>query len=67
MYHMGDNCDDIFASFNLSADDAKVYDTVKTRLEEHFVVNRNVIFERAQFNVRKQMEGESAETFIVAL
>jgi hypothetical protein len=31
------------------------------------VSRRNVIFERAKFNQRKQQEGESADSFIKAL
>ncbi|KAI2648260.1 hypothetical protein H4Q32_018307 [Labeo rohita] len=33
-------------------------------MEQHFIGKHNVIFERAQFNLRCQQEGESAETFI---
>lgn len=37
------------------------------RLNEHFVVRRNVIFERAKFNMRQQETGDSADNFITAL
>jgi len=43
------------------------YNTVMERLNEHFVVRRNVIFERAKFNMRQQETGESADNFITAL
>jgi hypothetical protein len=53
LYCMGDGRDaaeDVFASFKLSDDDAKKYDTVTQRFDEHFIVTKNVIFE---FNQRK--------------
>ena len=67
IYHMGDIAEDIFTSFGLSNEDAKVYDTVKNKFQQHFVAKRNTIFERAQFNIRCQKEGEPVETFILAL
>ena len=59
--------DDILMSFGLSADDQKKYSTVKDKFENHFVQKRNIIFERAKFNQRKQEEGESVDTFITSL
>ena len=41
--------------------------TVLERLERHFVVRRNVIFERAKFNLRHQEEKETVDSFITAL
>lgn len=38
--------------------------SVKTAMEQHFIGKHNVIFERAQFNMRCQQEGESSEAFI---
>ena len=37
------------------------------KFDEHFKVWRNVIFKRAQFNKRDQLEGETAEEYITAL
>ena len=37
------------------------------KFERHFVKKRNVIFERAKFNQRKQEEGESVDDFVSAL
>ena len=67
LYIMGDNADDIFQSFELSADNQKVYKTVKEKFDSYFVKRRNVIYERAVFNRRKQENEESVETFITAL
>ena len=67
IYCMGDDAEDILASFNLSEDDAKKYGTVETKFNDHFNPRKNVIFERAKFNSRKQEEGEPVDAFITAL
>ena len=67
VYTMGDAADDILSSFGLSEEDKKKFDTVVAMFEGHFVKKRNVIFERAKFNQRKQEEGESADEFITDL
>ena len=51
VYSMGEEADDIMVSFGLTADDAKQYRVVKNRFESHFIVKRNIIFERAKFNL----------------
>ena len=67
IYCMGPEADDILASFNLSADDSKIFDTVKAKFESRFIKKRNVVFERAKFNLRKQEESEAVDTFITSL
>ena len=67
LYSMGDEADDILRSFRLSAEDAKKYETVKGKFDEHFIKRRNVIYERAKFNQRRQEPGESVDSFITAL
>ena len=61
---MGDKDEDIFNSFNLTADEAKTYKTVLDKFDNHFVISRNIILERAKFNSRRQEAGETAEAFI---
>ena len=51
---MGDEADEIITSFGLSEQEMKSYETVRNRLEDHFIAKRNVIFKRAKFNVRIQ-------------
>ena len=63
IYCMGDKAEDILHSFKLSAEDAKKFDTVKDKFQGHFIKRRNVIFERAKFNSRKQEAGETVDTF----
>ena len=67
IYTMGDEADDVLTSFGLSEEDRKKYDVVKATFENHFVKKRNIIFERAKFNQRKQEEGDSVDTFITSL
>ena len=66
-YSMGEEADDIVMSFGLTAKEAKQYNVVKGKFEAHFVVKRNVIFERAKFNLRSQQDGESVDNFITDL
>ena len=44
----------------MTAEQPKKYDTVKDKLDSYFVVRRNMIYERAKFNLslRVQNEGE---------
>ena len=67
VYTMGDPADDILSSFGLSDEDKKKFEVVVERFERHFVKKRNVIFERAKFNQRKQEDGESVDDFVTAL
>ena len=54
IYSMGDEADDILRSFALSDADKKKYQTVMDKFEAHFVKKRNIIYERARFNMRKK-------------
>ena len=67
IYTMGEQADHIFISFEFTAEQEKSYEEVKERFENHFIVKRNVIFERAQFNSRNQRAGESVDSFITDL
>ena len=42
-----------------------MYETVVNKFNTFFKVRRNVIFERAQFNRRNQLDGETAEQYIM--
>ena len=64
---MGDEANDILASFGLNEADSKKYDVVKGKFENYFIKKRNVIFERAKFNQRIQEKGETVDQFITVL
>jgi hypothetical protein len=61
IYSMGPEADDIFASSELN--DEKV----KDKFDNHLIVRRNVIFERAKFNKRKQEDSENVDNFVTSL
>ena len=66
LYCLGaEDAEDVLASTNISEEDPredrKKYDQVLEKFDTHFLVRRNIIFERARFNGRYQQEGESAE------
>lgn len=67
IYSMGEEADDIVQSLGISVADQKKYDVVKKRLEDFFIIKRNVIFERAKFNLRSQQENEAVDVFITDL
>lgn len=51
----------------MTEEEAGEYITVKQKLEGHFVVRINVIFERAKFNQRQQEQGKTVDSFITSL
>ena len=67
IYCMDNEADDILRSFGLSAEDSKKYSVVIGKFESHFVPRRNVVFERAKFNQRRQEDGETVDAFIMDL
>ena len=67
IYAIWDDADDILRSFRLSAAESKKYDTVKAKFDAHVMKRRNVIYERAKFNLRRPGDGESVDSFITAL
>ena len=67
IYSMGEDADDIFSTLPLTAEERKVYNTVISKFESHFIIKRNVIFERAKFNQRIQQENKPVDAFITDL
>ena len=67
LYCLGDSADDVLTSTNIVAEDRKKYASVLAKFDEFFGVRKNVIFERAKFNCRNQLLGESAGKYITAL
>ena len=67
LYCLGEEADDVLTSTNITEDDRKKYATVLAKFDAFFQVRKNVIFERARFNRRNQLEGQSIEQYITAL
>ena len=57
----------LLVSFDLSKAERKKYKLVKDKFDSHFVIKKNVIYERAKFNMGSQKEGEPAHSFITDL
>ena len=55
------------AGLGLTEEERELYQTVKTKFDEHLVVRRNTVFERAKFNRRRQEEGENVDSYITSL
>ena len=67
LYCMGEGSEDVLNMTGISDDDKKKYDSVLAKFDAHFKVRKNIIFERACFNQRKQEPGESAELYITII
>ena len=67
LYCLGEEADDVLSSTNISTEDVKKYNGVIGKFDEYFKVRKNVIYERARFNRRDQLEGETAEEYITTL
>ena len=67
MYCMGSQVEDIILTFGLSTQELRVYKTVQEKFDKHFIVRRNVIFERARFNRLVQQDGETIKSFVTDL
>ena len=66
IYSIGDAADDIYQSFRLTEEGERSYEVVKKKFDDYFMKKKNVIYERAKFNMRQQ-EGEPVDAFITAL
>ena len=64
LYCLGEEGDDVLSSANIMEEQLKKYDNVMAKFDEHFKVR---IFERAKFNKRVQLNGESSEQYITAV
>ena len=64
---MGEEAESILSSTDIKDTDKEKYDLVMAKLDAFFQVRKNVMFERAKFNRRIQLEGESVEQFITTL
>ena len=67
VYAIGDEADDIMEGFDLTDEEREVYQSIKNRFDEHFVIRRKAIFEKANINRRCQEEGEMVDSYITSL
>ena len=64
---MGEEAEDVLTSTNINGDEKKNYEAVLGKFNDYFKVRNNVILERARFNRRNQLRGESVEQCITDL
>ena len=67
LYCLGEEAEDLLRSTNITEDERKVYLKVLGKFDGFFHVRKNIIFERAKFNRRCQLAGETADQFIASL
>ena len=67
IYCMGDEADDVLRGLKLSDEDLRSYTIVREGFQSFFVVKKNIVYERARFNMRKQEENETVDAFVTAL
>uniref|UniRef100_A0A0A9WBA4 RIMS-binding protein 2 n=1 Tax=Lygus hesperus TaxID=30085 RepID=A0A0A9WBA4_LYGHE len=61
---MGDDAEDIYESFSLKSPS---FNQVVDKFNKFYEKKTNIVYERAKFNRRSQLENESAESFVVNL
>ena len=67
LYCLGEEAEAVLASTNVTAAERKEYKKVLEKHDSFFEVRKNMIYERARFNRRRQQSGETAEQFIMVL
>ena len=67
LYCLGEEAGDVFAASDATDKAKKVYAEAVHTFEKFFGVRKNLIFERARFNSRDQMEDESTEQYLLVL
>ncbi|UYV79219.1 hypothetical protein LAZ67_17001575 [Cordylochernes scorpioides] len=68
MYLMDNRADDIFRTFKFEKEEeATKIDSVLKAFDSHFCVRKNIIYERAKFNLRIQEDQEPVDEFITSL
>jgi len=67
LYCMGPEAEDVLNTTDVTATQRASYAAVVKKFDEHFGVRKNVIYERAKFNTRRQQPGETGDQYILAL
>ena len=67
LYCMGQDAEDVLKTTSITDADRRSYAAVVKKFDDHFAVRRNVIYERAKFNTRRQQPGETGDQYILAL
>lgn len=63
---MGRKASEILRFINVTQQELESFDAVKEEFQAHFVHTKNVVYESARFNRRKQEMGETVDEFVTA-
>ena len=67
VFYMGEQAEDVITSLGLSETDKVSYKAVIKAFDNHFVIKKNVVYERFVFFSRSQTESETVEEFVTTL
>lgn len=67
LYQMGPEVGQLLEKLKLTEDSLETYENTKKIFNTYFAGKKNIIYERAKFNLRKQQDGEAAQEFIDSL
>ena len=67
IYTMGREAQHVLKSFTLAEGDDSKMGVILAKVDEHFVLKRNIIHERVHFHQRNQNQGETVESFVRGL
>ena len=67
IYTMGRETEHVLKSITLAEGDDSKIGVILAKVDEHFVLKRNIIHERARFHQRNQNQGETVESFVRGL
>jgi hypothetical protein len=67
LYCLGEEGEAVLISTNATEEERKSYETAIGKFDSYFKVRKNVIYVIARFNRRNQLQGESAEQYIMEL
>lgn len=67
IYCMGDEANYVLCGLSLKAEQRTIYVGVRHGFQAFFIVKKNVIYECAKFNMRRQGENEMVDAFVTTL
>ena len=67
IYTMEREAEHVFKSLTLAEGDNAKIDVILAKFNEHFVLKRNIIHERARFHQSNQNQRETVESFVRSL
>ncbi|KAL3192600.1 hypothetical protein MRX96_058823 [Rhipicephalus microplus] len=63
LYTMGRKSREILRSLNVKDEEIEDFKLIKSKFNDYFVHNKNIVYESARFNLRRQQLGETVDQF----